>query len=431
MVGEELPKIKSDPQILDDFQRKYQLLPKKSGVQSGNVLNNDQDNDDIGVRESIRGENSKFETACKNIRPSEQMSHRDYKVNYIEDKEHKVLFCEIFKCASTFWKGVLKSRVENVGIKMSTDGSVTNLDWFKFMFVREPYQRFMSFYVDKLYMPNPEFWRMFSELIPRCKNSKTKRKGCCEDVKFTELLEYVIQEIDNKRPLDPHLTPMHEHCHPCENKFDFIGKMENFSSDAYHVFGELNSRIETEIKYGDFRKESDKAAAKDYVYRLFRHKVWINRCLPQYDAMLRTWKALQIRGILDSQIDMPFGRMESEHVSKYKFADAVFEGLEKSTDKRKLKDSKTEAVRELFSTVPRKVLKSLRDIVRPDCEIFGYDIEPDVVFNNHDTSSRNFKTKYFVSMDDSEYKKYFGGDPSKLPSARIHSLSRMYGPGVL
>ncbi|KAK3086879.1 hypothetical protein FSP39_024828 [Pinctada imbricata] len=264
---------------------------------------------------------------------------------------------------------------------------------------------------------------MFSGWVPRCRNSKTKRKGCCEDVTFTELLEFVVGEVEKGNPLDPHLTPMHEHCHPCTNSYNFVGRMENFTKDANHVFQELNSRILSNISFGDFQKESKIFAVKDYVHRLFRHKVWINRCLPMYDSMLRTWKALQIRGILDNRVQLPFSRQEAEHVSRFSFMNAALNALEKSTDPVQIRKAKSEAVVEAFSSVPRDLLLKIKELVRPDCLLFGYKLEPSEIFE----SGKQLKSrkKYFVSLDEKEYKKYFGGDPSKLPSARLNALSGM------
>ncbi|KAK3086273.1 hypothetical protein FSP39_016139 [Pinctada imbricata] len=59
----------------------------------------------------VPGMSKSFKSACDNIGPSKQLSGRNYTVNFVTDPKHKVMFCEIFKCASTFWKGILNDKV--------------------------------------------------------------------------------------------------------------------------------------------------------------------------------------------------------------------------------------------------------------------------------------------------------------------------------
>ena len=108
-----------------------------------------------------------------------------------------VMYCPIQKTGSTTWKEILRS----IGQKMPTAdirGIEVNVPFAKhdvsFTFVREPYSRLLSAYVDKLFSPNTMFWKITgSYVIEKFRQNPSKKSiDCGCDVTFPEFVRYFI-----------------------------------------------------------------------------------------------------------------------------------------------------------------------------------------------------------------------------------------------
>lgn len=96
-------------------------------------------------------------------------------------------------------------------------------DHVRFMFVREPYSRLLSAFVDKLFCPNPYFWKSIGTYI--MKNFRTNATeasmNCGHDVTFPEVVKYVIHAQQTGKHRDGHFIPTHDHCNLCLVKYHF------------------------------------------------------------------------------------------------------------------------------------------------------------------------------------------------------------------
>ena len=120
-------------------------------------------------------------------------------------------------------------------------------DYFKFMFVRNPFERLLSAYVNKIEHPLKKAVE-YAYIGPvrginimfRHNNSLSN-----DDVTFQELLHLLISRLIRGKTLDEHYDPYKYILNPCNFKFDFIGKSETFAQDAAFVFKHLfNETIE-------------------------------------------------------------------------------------------------------------------------------------------------------------------------------------------
>lgn len=151
------------------------------------------------------------------------------------------LYCPIEKVASTFWRrfvyqvshpyevqhpfqvSILKGlRQKFVRPKSKSLSQFKDLD-FKFMFVREPYHRILSAYIDKVFAPNPYFWNKFGRLAIKL-SRKSANKRCFHDVTFAEFVRYVVWSDKHDTRVDPHLNKASEMCSPCRMNYTFIGE---------------------------------------------------------------------------------------------------------------------------------------------------------------------------------------------------------------
>jgi hypothetical protein len=129
----------------------------------------------------------------------------------------------------------------------------------KFMFVRDPYSRILSGYVDKLFCPNEAYQKtslgafIVSEIR---EDASSLSLHCGHDVTFPEFVKYIILSEKRRIYRDRHFTPMYEHCRPCQIPYDFIGKFESFKKDISFLIDVWNKGYGTNITFDDFEAET-------------------------------------------------------------------------------------------------------------------------------------------------------------------------------
>ena len=102
--------------------------------------------------------------------------------------------------------------------------------YFKFLFVREPLHRLLSAFKDK-FLTNNGTSREASrarEDIVKSYRPRDYVRGGSNLVTFPEFIKF----YSNQRRRDHHWRQYDKICHPCLVKYDFIGKLENFSEDG-------------------------------------------------------------------------------------------------------------------------------------------------------------------------------------------------------
>ena len=165
--------------------------------------------------------------------------------NIIVDEKFKILFCYIPKIACTQWK-IFMARLYGTktkhwihdarNTKFLGDYPMEEVDrilrtYFKFVFVRESFERLLSAYLDKFYSGDPDFHNNYGrEIIKRYRpGGKPEHKN----VTFDEFLNYVLHI--GKGYLNEHWQTYDKLCHPCGIQYDFIGKFENLEQEAPYV----------------------------------------------------------------------------------------------------------------------------------------------------------------------------------------------------
>ncbi|XP_078463028.1 carbohydrate sulfotransferase 8 [Lampetra planeri] len=171
---------------------------------------------------------------------------------YVEDR-YRLLYCEVPKVGCTNWKRllmVLSGAARRAG-EVAHDAAhyangLRRLDSFgraemerrlatytKVLFVREPLERLVSAFRDKLERPNPYYQPLFGRAILARYRANASREALRsgEGVTFREFLRYLL---DPRRPLgmDIHWEAATRLCHPCAISYDFVGKFEELEGDA-------------------------------------------------------------------------------------------------------------------------------------------------------------------------------------------------------
>ena len=217
------------------------------------------------------------------------------------DRRHHVVYCYIPKVACSSWKALLvrlagSNRtnppvhqdffLQSLGIRPMSQIPTQNRrdmlqDYSTFMFVRHPFDRLVSAYVNKFKTRN-----MFTVYFHKrygCKIIKLFRGNHtsgdlqkCNDVTFQEFVKYLIHLHRNGGSFEPHWRPFHELCDPFNVPYDFIGKMETMSMDKTFVlhkfFNTTESSLPKRNPKGDDKHYLDEISSedKDMLYEVYK-----------------------------------------------------------------------------------------------------------------------------------------------------------------
>lgn len=332
-----------------------------------------------------------------------QNSENAVKEHLTIDKKQKLVYCAIEKIGCTFWKRVFQiiSGFRNVtdpfqiqGIR-AYEGYLTakgmpfdRIHYIlkhstKFMFVREPYERLLSGYVDKLFAPNAAYWSFIGTfIVTQFRPNATKRaKLCGDDVTFEEFVRYFINSQHNNMRRDAHFVPNFEHCRPCEIDYEYIGKLETFEEDTLYLLEKFD--LSDKVKFENFEKETEKDAvvdAADYVFSMQRA---ITRCMSMKEALFRAYRKLQIRGIISKEIPFPFEGETDREIGINEYKQALLTAHAESGPPSTRKSNRKEAFLEAYSTLPQDLMLKLKEDLSIDANLFGYDTFPEVLQNRH------------------------------------------------
>lgn len=185
----------------------------------------------------------KAEKGMSSIHPR-QLNH------LIVDKKHKVVYCYIPKVACTSWKKIMaqlvnlnykgtsvhKLRFDLLSYHSKSDVLHILNNYYKFMFVRDPYSRLLSAFKDKFSKKSSDIYVKYERIIKRTvrlklvgdANTRTSQK----DINFEAFILYLIDISQKGGRLNEHWRQYYKLCFPCQINYDFIGHYETLEEDA-------------------------------------------------------------------------------------------------------------------------------------------------------------------------------------------------------
>ncbi|XP_060577924.1 carbohydrate sulfotransferase 13-like [Ruditapes philippinarum] len=333
------------------------------------------------------------------------------------ETKHRILYCPIQKVGSSFWKKTLatigsqgkftsrfktggKSDISPVLLYQDFQRELKN-NWYprdlfmknavSLLVVRDPYTKLFSAYVDKLYHPNYLFWKTMGQPIERMVYHD--EMPCGDHVSFSDFIKYIINETHKGTTLDPHFTPIQKHCYPCKAKYDYIMKFENFKEEYHYIINKWNARFNLNISALELESSSAIYIASKHINISFTTmKQFASKCnISPYNFLARTWRFLQITGVLPKQIELPFPNDENiSSITKVQFLDAVKVVLASDIDWSGVKQQRHEALVQAYKSIESTDLQKLREILKPDCQYFNYEENPEYLTENITTTLNYF-----------------------------------------
>ena len=290
-----------------------------------------------------------------------------------------VSYCPIPKISSTTWRKLFRSIHEKMKTSDVKETKVSRSPGRRdvlFVFVREPYGRLLSAYVDKLLLPNTFFWKKTGRyIIANFRQNASRRSIICgHDVTFPEFIKFFIHMQTTGEKRDGHFIPTHDHCRMCEHPYKYIGHLETLTDDMPFILKAIQSPVAySKNFYNDILLGNARMVFKGM-------RKGVQQCMGLDEACRRLWKKWQIRGIISKSQRFPLTREETRNISLRDFEKTELAALTSSGAKRERTKQKKEALREAFASVPLEDRLKVQKLLFLDFEMFGFDPQADEVF---------------------------------------------------
>ncbi|XP_067659090.1 carbohydrate sulfotransferase 8-like [Haliotis asinina] len=332
--------------------------------------------------------------ACRQIkhRPGLQ-PFLNYTEHMIVNIKNNISFCEIPKVGSMFWRSVLSvlagktdsfhSAFDNKWLTYLS--TLTNRDMpqyagtNKIVFVRNPYSRLLSAYIDKLFAPNPFYWNLVGKDIVKAvrPNPTVGSLRCGHDVTFPELVQYLIIMDSKGVKYDSHFVPVSKHCLFCDTHYDFVGHVETFMEDVAHIVNAV-PQLKKQVNLSGVESGTDLQQLERNSHNVFgMRKDRILNCMTFHEALVRLWRRWQMRGILHKSETFPLNKQQSSSVTFEDFHEMAVAAWTRSGSGSWKSTNRKEALKEAIGNLEPDDLEKLKDMFENDFLLFGYarDIE--------------------------------------------------------
>ncbi|XP_055591852.1 carbohydrate sulfotransferase 11-like [Uranotaenia lowii] len=171
---------------------------------------------------------------------------------------HGLAWCNIFKAASSTWmyyfnilggydvrflQRTRSSPIDLARQRFPRPSTAELNDYLSntisFLIVREPFERLVSAYRNKLEGCRNKYYKLLGEQI--IKKFRKKAKDGKSPVKypkgptFREFLQFLVSHYKSGGRFDEHWSPVYSFCTPCSINFTLIAKVETFQRDTEYI----------------------------------------------------------------------------------------------------------------------------------------------------------------------------------------------------
>uniref|UniRef100_A0A182QLS7 Carbohydrate sulfotransferase n=1 Tax=Anopheles farauti TaxID=69004 RepID=A0A182QLS7_9DIPT len=169
---------------------------------------------------------------------------------------HGIAWCNIFKAASSTWmyyfnilggysvKYLQRTKASPIDLarKRFPRPTANELNDYisntiSFLIVREPFERLLSAYRNKLEGCRNKYYKLLGEQIVKKFRKAHPIKGAKppHGPTFREFLEFLVSHYRSGGRFDEHWSPVYSFCTPCSINFTLIAKMETFQRDSEYI----------------------------------------------------------------------------------------------------------------------------------------------------------------------------------------------------
>ncbi|KAK6189876.1 hypothetical protein SNE40_001851 [Patella caerulea] len=255
----------------------------------------------------------------------------------------------------------------------------------RFMFVREPFTRLWSVYIDKFILADNYFWSFYGPKVARINNMAVlPALKPCYHFTFRQFINFVVATGENPDNMNDHIRPIHRLCNPCDFKPHFVGKLETMASDSDTVLNSLNVTWGEPTSWKDHRTYQEMETIIEFNFHLVKDLRLLTRCLNPVSLGKRILRAFVLNGYIPQNEESVL--VKKLPLMKERLLDLVW-GVYRSTNRTqaKVKTQRQELKIKAFQTIPLQLMHKLQQIYRMDFELFDYRLDPPEFFYNKKT----------------------------------------------
>lgn len=200
--------------------------------------------------------------------PQDNYTQRELNHHLLYDDSKRIIFCYVPKSGCSNWKrmfSVLNGTVQANDTERPRKDILQNVNkleyistaeqrvrlkhYFKFSFVRNPLERIVSGYRNKIAVPinyaNRNHWpdRILFQILKKYEKVKYEKwaKTNFTSPHFYPSFEGYIRYLISMdlASLNEHFRPFMDLCQPCSINYNFIGNFYNLPDEAYHIMAFL------------------------------------------------------------------------------------------------------------------------------------------------------------------------------------------------
>lgn len=195
-----------------------------------------------------------LETVCERYKLQEKYPPNPWEF-FISPGHNNLVWCNVFKAASSTWmyyfnilagydlKYLQRTEVQPLELARQRfpRPELSELlellpSALSFLFVRDPFERILSAYRNKLEGNRNSFYKALgTKIVHRFRNRSTGGPWPRCGPTFEEFVRFLIQEHKAGRRFDEHWAPVYSFCTPCSVNFSIIGKTETFQRDSEFI----------------------------------------------------------------------------------------------------------------------------------------------------------------------------------------------------
>ncbi|XP_072038351.1 carbohydrate sulfotransferase 8-like [Amphiura filiformis] len=203
--------------------------------------------------EAIQSERQEtLQTACSKYVNQSFMTLEEFAsdpnnmVSLIYNDKYKVIYNFVHKVASQHLVKIFNKNVDVEALytanrlnKLKYGAAIMRLrNYKKFIFIRDPFTRFVSVYRNKfIEHPDEKYFKLLSKRIVQ-KYREDKKSNAEQMPTFSEFVDY-ITGYDKSRRANTHWSSYVTRNRACLLKHDFIGKLETMEDDFPYLFQHL------------------------------------------------------------------------------------------------------------------------------------------------------------------------------------------------
>ena len=199
--------------------------------------------------------------------------------HFIVIKKLKLVFCFIPKISCTSWKRTLY-KAENNGTELEGDPHSQSVlsrlkhyssserkeilrTYYKAMFVREPFSRLLSGYLNKA----TKLTYMFRSVYPNITEQDLKR---LKHNPFPIFVKHILSLNHSTLSMDRHWRSYEQIC-PCEIDYDFIGHFENLEEEAQDFLKKIG--VDHYVSFPKYQPSTAESGMLKYYSQLTREEI--------------------------------------------------------------------------------------------------------------------------------------------------------------